>query len=160
MKTYIAIDNGATGTYCIMSQEGIKHGPLPTKKAINYQKKKQEITRIDHEKFNTFLGEISSGSEACLVVIERPFVNPHGFKATTSGLRAFESVLIGVERNGLGHVFVDSREWQKSLLPSGIKGRAELKKASVDVAARLFPQIKTKDADSILMAEWARRSNL
>lgn len=160
MKTYIAIDNGATGTFCIMSREGIKHGPLPTKKSLNYQKAKQEITRIDHGELFELLREVHADDAACLVLIERPFVNPIGFKATTSGLRALESVLIGVERNGLGHVFVDSREWQRALLPSGIKGRAEIKKAAVDVAARLFPQIKTKDADSILMAEWARRSNL
>ena len=50
------------------------------------------------------------------------------------------------------------------MLPKGCKG-AELKAASKDVGIRLFPQhkeiiVKQKDADSLLIAEWARRNDL
>ncbi|MHC4574386.1 MAG: hypothetical protein ACYS76_09695 [Planctomycetota bacterium] len=50
------------------------------------------------------------------------------------------------------------------MLPKGCK-KEELKKASIDIGCRLFPYhkeqiIKHKDADSLLIAEWARRKNL
>jgi hypothetical protein len=44
------------------------------------------------------------------------------------------------------------------LLPKGIKGSDELKKASLDVGVRLFPKLPLKkDADGILIAEYMRR---
>ena len=49
------------------------------------------------------------------------------------------------------------------MLPKGIKGADVLKKASLDVGKRLFPQFADKfkgDADGILIAEWARKMNL
>ena len=61
------------------------------------------------------------------------------------------------------HIYVDSKEWQKVMLPKGVKGSEELKKSSLDIGNRLFPQFeenKHKDRDSLLMAEWARRNNL
>lgn len=47
----------------------------------------------------------------------------------------------------------------------GIEGSAELKKASMDIGLRLFPDQeevikKHKDADALLIAEWARREQL
>jgi hypothetical protein len=50
------------------------------------------------------------------------------------------------------------------MFPKGLKG-IELKKASMDIGIRLFPHleeviIKQKDADGLLIAEWARRNNL
>lgn len=48
------------------------------------------------------------------------------------------------------------------LLPKGISGE-ELKKASLDIGGRLFPQFKEynhPDRDSLLIAEYARRKNL
>ena len=51
------------------------------------------------------------------------------------------------------------------MLPKGIEGSAELKKASKDIGCRLFPSQadlinKHKDADGLLIAEWARRESL
>ena len=90
---------------------------------------------------------------------------PVRFKATTSALRCLEATLICVDLFILSKDFCDSKQWQKMLLPSGIKGSTELKKASMDIGCRLFPQHsdlikKQKDADGLLIAEWARRSKL
>ena len=38
-------------------------------------------------------------------------------------------------------MYIDSKEWQKELLPSGCKGE-ELKTASRDIGCRLFPKYK------------------
>ena len=55
-----------------------------------------------------------------------------------------------------------NKEWQKTMLPQGLKGSDQLKKASMDVGKRLFPCLsaiidKHKDADGLLMAEHFRR---
>jgi hypothetical protein len=59
-------------------------------------------------------------------------------------------------------MYCDSKDWQKDMLPRGCK-KEELKTASLDIGKRLFPSIDWKgfkDADSLLMAEWARRKGL
>jgi hypothetical protein len=98
-----------------------------------------------------------------MVVMERPMVNPTRFKATTSALRCFEAQLILIEHLGLAYCYVDSKDWQRELLPKGIKGADEQKKASKDIGKRLFPQLadfKHSDFDGLLIAEYARRKNL
>ena len=95
--------------------------------------------------------------------MERPMVNPTRFKATTSALRCFEAELILIEHLGYAYCYVDSKYWQRELLPKGIKGADEQKKASKDIGKRLFPQLadfKHSDYDGILIAEYARRKNL
>jgi len=97
--------------------------------------------------------------------IERPYMNPKGFKATASALRCLEATLISIERAaGLSYEYIDSKQWQKVMLPKGCKG-PDLKTTSRDIGCRLFPEHtkvirKHKDADSLLIAEWARRAGL
>ena len=99
--------------------------------------------------------------ESSLVLIERPMVNPARFLASTSALRALEATLIVVEELKLPVRYLDSKEWQSEILPKGVEGPDELKAASLDIGQRLFPSLQfKKDADSILIAEWARRNNL
>jgi hypothetical protein len=48
------------------------------------------------------------------------------------------------------------------MLPKGVQGSAELKKASMDIGLRLFPDHgsvirKHKDSDGLLIAAWAQR---
>ena len=93
--------------------------------------------------------------------MERALVNPSRFASTASALRCHEAELIMIEVMGIRHMFVDSKEWQKELLPKGCSGE-ELKKASLDIGNRLFPQfdnIKHPDRDGILIAEYARRNH-
>ena len=82
------------------------------------------------------------------------------FKTTVVGVRFYESLISTLELMGLGYSVVDSKDWQRGLLPSsGKKGTssAVLKKESLDIGIRMFPQFeelirKHKDADGILGA--------
>lgn len=67
--------------------------------------------------------------------------------------------------SGIRFMFIDSKEWQKELLlPKGTSGSEELKKASLDIEGLVFilspKDVKHKDRDGILIAEYARRKNL
>lgn len=161
-KIYIGVDNGVTGTVGITGdgiQPQIYHTPV--KKEQNYTKRKDNITRLDANGFAEILNKYD-GQEV-MIIMERPMVNPTRFKATTSALRCFEAQLILVEHLKLPYCYVDSKEWQRELLPKGIKGGDEQKKASKDIGKRLFPHLadfKHTDYDGLLIAEYARRKNL
>lgn len=165
-KLYISIDNGVSGTVAFISQNGnFDIFPTPVKKELNYTKAKGFISRIDIKKLKDKLIDIigSIPKESILILLERPMVNPGRFKASVSALRALEATLILVEELELSFIYVDSKQWQKIMLPSGLKGE-ELKIASKDVGCRLFPSKKDfiqkhKDADSLLMAAWAKKTN-
>lgn len=156
---YIGIDNGVTGKIGVVKSDGTGEiYKLPVKSEQSYTKKKQNITRVQNEVFHEWLCDLRLSCENAFVLIERPMVNPTRFKATVSALRCLESVLIAVERTGLPFAYIDSKQWQKDLLPSGLKGSDENKKAAVDVARRLFPSVDCgKDADGLLIAEWGRK---
>ena len=163
---YIGIDNGVTGSIGVLYEDDVvEYHKMPVKSELSYTKAKQWISRIDLDKLcNIFSkvmlsGFVKDGSEI-FVALERPMVNPMRFKATVSALRALEATLIAVEEMGFKYRYIDSKEWQKGMLPKGLKGEAELKKASMQIGKRLFPQIKFegfKDADGILIAEWGKR---
>lgn len=169
-KIYIGIDNGVTGTIGWVG-ENLAPGMIetPVIKEQSYTKEKKNITRINYQNVLNWLKEIIRGEEdpgsSVLVVIERPMINPMRFQASVSAARSLEATLIAIEQLGLPRMYVDSRQWQKKLLPNGCKGD-ELKKASMDIGLRLFPNLPNdpiknhKDADSILIAEWARREGL
>lgn len=161
-RIYFGVDNGVTGTIGIVG-EGIepKIYHTPVKKEQNYTKKKDNITRLDANGFADILKQFDA--KDVMVVMERPMVNPTRFKATTSALRCFEAQLILIEHLGFAYCYVDSKDWQRELLPKGIKGTDEQKKASKDIGKRLFPQLadfKHSDFDGLLIAEYARRKNL
>ncbi len=169
MKAWVGIDNGVSGSLAMVTEKGqARFAPTPTRVEQSYTKTVQQITRIDGQKLYTWLLDSLSSmdylihKDRVLVILERPFVNPKGFKATVSGLRALEATLIVCESLLLPVQYIDSREWQKVMLPEGLQGPAELKAASLDIGRRLFPQIdsKMKDRDSLLIAEFARRKNL
>ena len=157
MKVYIGIDNGCSGTIGIIKGSDIRFLKTPTKSELSYTKAKQYITRIDFDKLNELFDEYKDDEVS--VLVERPLVNPMRFKATVSGTRSLESTLISIEQHKFRYKYIDSKEWQKALLPSGLKG-IELKHASLDVGKRLFPKLefgKIKDADGILIAEYLKR---
>lgn len=155
---YIGIDNGVTGSIGIVDEEKSEFYHTPTKRELSYTKKKQFIRRIDWEK----LRRILFGREVKIIGLERPLVNSKMFASTQSAMRSLEATLIIIETLELPYRYIDSREWQKAMLPSGLKGADELKKASLDIGKRLFPQHADKfkkDADGILIAEHLRRIN-
>lgn len=161
-RVYIGIDNGTSGTISVIGDDietQIYHTPI--KKEQNYTKAKKTISRLDCKKFLDIITQ-DKDSEV-VVVMERPLVNPTRFVATTTALRCFEAQLILVEMLKYRIIYIDSKEWQKEMLPKGVKGSDELKKLSLDIGNRLFPQFrdfKHPDRDSLLICEFARRKNL
>lgn len=167
-KIYIGIDNGHTGT---MGWVGENLHPsiikAPTTHKQSYTQKKQKITRVDHFKVTEWFKEILGANEPSdvLVILERPMTNNNRGRAVVSAARAFEVTWCLVEQMRFDYVIIDSKRWQKVMLPPGIKGSDNLKAASMEVGLKLFPdQSKVitshKDADGLLMAEWARRVKL
>lgn len=166
-KIYIGIDNGVSGSIGIITPDQNYFFETPTITQQNYTKKKRNISRIDTillcDAIVNCSKDIIINPDNCFALLERPMVNPGRFQATTSALRALEATLILIEQLKLPYSYIDSKEWQKVLLPKGIKGSDELKKASVDIGCRTFPQHsqlikKHKDADGILIAEYCRRT--
>ena len=158
-NVFIGIDNGVTGTIGIIVPSGSYFYEIPVKKEQNYTKKKGNISRVVGTALKEMLAPFVNSNT--MIQIERPMVNPGRFAATTSALRALEAVLIVVEQLGLAYEYIDSKEWQKVLLPQGSK-KEQLKEDSKNIGCRLFPQHrelieKHKDADGILIAEFCRR---
>ena len=161
-KIYIGIDNGTTGSIGIVGDDitpQILHTPI--KKEQDYTKAKKNVSRLD---VNTFIDILTQyKSKNIVVVCERPMINPTRWTASMTAIRCWEAQLVCLEVLGVSHQFVDSKAWQREMLPKGIKGAPELKKASKDIGARLFPQLasfKHSDLDGLLIAEFARRKNL
>lgn len=159
-KTYIGIDNGVTGTIGVISKGYDFLHKTPVKKEQSFTKAKQNITRIDYKLLSIMIDLYSSDS---IAIIEQPMINPNKFKASLSAVRALEATLICLESHKIPHMYICAKQWQKELLPKGLKAK-ELKKASRDIGCRLFPNqtefICKHDADALLIAEYARRNNL
>ena len=161
---YIGFDNGVTsnGIGAINDKEEARLYPLPVKRELSYTKEAKHITRIDHAKLRELFDVIAKDFDETNIKVglERPMVNSTRFNASLSALRALESTLVVLENVQCAYEYIDSKEWQKLLLPNGIKGSDELKKASLDVGKRMFPKLNIKkDADGLLIAEYMRRKN-
>lgn len=162
-KIWIGIDNGVSGS---IGWVGANTGFIktPTFSCLNYQKSKaQTIARVSTSRLEDFLLDLAAKARV-IVLLERPMVNPKRFAATASALRALEATLIVIEKLELSFTYCDSKAWQKMLLPP-VKGAANLKRASQQIGSQLFPKLKSQivehgDADGLLIAEWAKRSNL
>lgn len=156
-RCYIGVDNGVSGSIGIIKEDGTYAlFSTPVRQELNYTKEKAMISRIIPTELAKILSIAGPGS---MIVIERPMVNPTRFKATVSALRALEATMTVMETMGLAFEFIDSKAWQKMLLPAGVSGD-DLKPASLDVGNRFFPAVskhKHSDRDAMLMAEYCRR---
>ena len=154
-RTFIGIDNGVSGAITILDERTnvIIHINTPIKNHLNYTKKKAFINRIDF----IVLRDILFTCQNSFCMIERPMVNPMRWNASVSALRCVEATEILLELLEIPYQFIDSKEWQKALLPSGLK-KEQLKKAADSVAKRLFPKLKIVNSDSVLIAEYCRRT--
>lgn len=162
MKTYAFLDNGVSGSLGIVYPDGTTfYAPTPIKRCLNYTKSKQHLNRIDTDKLRAMLrAQLVDLKNPYLLLLERPMVNPMRWKASVSAIRALEATLIVVEELQIPYQYVDSKEWQRVMLPANVTSD-ELKTASKEIAERLFPGITfKKDGDSMLGAEWARRKAL
>lgn len=163
MKIRIGIDNGVSGSIGIIEQDGTSDFHTMkqfTHKEQDYTKRKKGITRLKAQVLHQYLYRYVG--DDVKVLIERPMVNPKHFNTTVCAVRIMEATMNVLELLKFGYEFIDSREWQKELLPQGTKGSSNLKKASLDVGSKLFPHFRTrfktqKDADGMLIAEYCRR---
>jgi hypothetical protein len=161
-KIYVGIDNGVTGSVGVVDPS--KHNAFqiktPTVKELSYTKKKAFMTWIDFEELLLFLLNLCEDGAQLVAAMERPMINPRRFKASVSAISAWQATLLVLKQLKIPYEYIDSREWQKALLPSGLQGE-ELKPASLDVAKRLYPsaQIDGKDADGLLIAEYIKRKH-
>lgn len=163
---YVACDNGISGSFAWVNEDCSESGVMttPTFSEQDYTIKKQNVTRVDFKAVFAWFNENKLNGSTARIVMERPFVNPMMFRATLSAIRAWEATLIAIHDLQLPRIVIDSKKWQKAMLPAGCKG-SELKVASVQVGKRLFPDHSDwirdqKDADSLLLAEFARRNKL
>ena len=149
----VSADNGvgATGIALFGPDDLVKYEKFPTKSTLNYQKEEAHITRVDVPALRKLFQAWNLSIDNTLVVLERPMINGTRFKASMSAMRCFEATLIVIEEFQLDYIVIDSRSWQSILLP-GIIGSDELKKASLALGQKLFPQFKQKrDSDSLLI---------
>lgn len=159
-EIYIGIDNGVSGSIGILgAAEGARFFRTPIHKERSYTKDEKHISRLDVPAFRKMVAGFPKDT---LVLLERPMVNPQRFAASMSAMRAMEATLIVLEENDYFLRYVDSKEWQSALLPK-IVGSDELKAASLAKGGELYPALKTKfksDADSLLIAHWAKAADL
>lgn len=151
-RAFIGVDNGISGSVGIIYSDGTyEFFKSPVIKQQDYTKKKKLISRIVPNKFADLLNKVGPGS---MVFIERPMINSTRFNASMSAIRAYEMTITILETLGLPYETIDSKDWQRTLLPQGVSGD-ELKKASFDVGNRLFPsfkEVKHPDRDGLLIA--------
>lgn len=164
MIFYVGIDNGVSGSVAAILADCSRSFVMetPTFSEQDYVQKKANVTRINVKKLTAWFRMLNEPGYNVRLTMERPMVNPMRFKATASALRAWEATLIALQPFPWPRMVIDSRKWQKAMLPEGAKG-PELKSLSVQVGCRLFPChkewiVKQGDADSLLIAEAARRN--
>lgn len=158
---YIGFDNGVTsnGIGVIDESQKAQLIKLPVKKELSYTKEAKHITRIDFNELCDVFEKLKARylGDQFIVGLERPMINSTRFNASLSAVRALEATLIALEQFQFRYEYIDSKEWQKLLLPKNIKGSDELKKASLDIGKRMFPELDIKkDADGLLIAEYMR----
>lgn len=161
-ETVIGIDNGCTGSIGIIKKGADPVFILtPAFKTQDYTKAKKTISRIDVPQMYDFIKYHTERRQSTAIAyVERPMINPARFSSSIVAARAYEATITVLEMLGIPYQPIDSKEWQRGLLPSsGKKGidSAVLKQESKDIGIRLFPQfreliLKHKDADGILMA--------
>ena len=156
----LGLDNGTTGSLAVWDSNLNVMGlhKLPIKKELDYTKAVQHITRIDYPALCELFTQIKKDTTNDIhVYMEKPFMGGARFiKTSVNAFRCMESELVALEECEIGYTVINSKDWQKHILPSGIKGSTELKKASLDIAKRLYPYLSEKltkeNADSVLIA--------
>lgn len=164
---FIGIDNGPSGSIGIQvfNQGGMKISEVfmktPTFMRQDYTKKKKRLSQLKFEVLRPLLKQYRHDN--VYAVMERPLVNPGRWSATCTGLRVHQQWLDLFDFYHLPEpVSVDSKDWQKLLLPKGTTGD-ELKTRSREVGNRLFPnacgKVKHADCDGMLLCEFLKRKH-
>jgi len=135
MKYFIGIDNGVTGSICVLDADGncLLYIPTPVVKCLNYTKAKEMINRVV---VRDLADALQPYAKTATVLLERPLVNPGRWKATVSAIRCDEATRGVLEALKAKLIYVDSREWQTSMLPkrpAPPRPAPRLKKNATDV---------------------------
>ena len=165
MKYIISVDNGTSGSIAILTYDGVClfYNKTPTTISQDYTIKKQNVSRLDLDKLKEIIIMYIPKDSNVIVVMERPMINSFRFRPSLSAIRCYEAMLICFESFKYPVRIIDSKNWQTSLLPKDSK-KEQLKKDSMDCGIKLFPKykdfiLKHKDADGLLIGEYARRNN-
>lgn len=170
-RIVVGIDNGVSGSIGVLCANGNAFRPMPTITQLSYQKSVKRFSRrVDWKEFQDYIRllplsyDFESKETLVQFVLERPMINSTRFQASISAARALEAVLMSIEMLGdqfaqYSIEYIDSRTWQKALLPPG-KGADEMKKLSSEIGKRKYPHHadtidKQKDADGLLIAHFA-----
>lgn len=158
-------DNGTTGTVGWMGYRGMsKMVEVPTKKRASFHKNPRATTVIDIKELERIIcnwmdwGYTEPG--AVIAYRERPMINPKRWLASLSAIRADEAETIMLEQMGIKYQYVDSKAWQRHILPSSGKAGTTseiLKAESKEIGLKMFRSLsdiieKHGDADGILGA--------
>ena len=151
----LAIDNGTSANgIALLGPDFARYEKLPVKQELSYTKEDRGISRVDAPALRKLFATWNAPKESTVAVMERPMINPTRFRASMSAMRCLEAELIILEEFGYAIEYIDSRAWQKVLLPD-VEGSDLLKKASLALSQKLYPQFKfKKDGDSMLIAHW------
>lgn len=165
----IGIDNGTTGTIGFICGAGYEFYETPVIKTIDFTTSKlKNIKRLNNVEFTTlitsFTEKAKENNEKLLCYMERPLINPALFQASLLAVRCLEAEITILETLKVPYLVIDSKAWQRKLLPkSNVKDRKlqkkVLKDTSMQVAIRLFPNCKEliekhKDGDGLLIARF------
>lgn len=174
---YIGIDNGVSGALAYYKDGIMGIKDLPIKNVQSYTKKVQFINKIDFVGLKSIFQLFRSYNQPIKVLWERPFVNPMMFNSSILSMLSYQTTLNVFEELQIPFEMIDSKVWQKAMLPQGIyktvqdkngKNRIKadkkvLKKASIDMANRIYPYLEIKkdgQADAVMICEYLRRKEL
>lgn len=180
-KYVLSIDNGTTGSFCIMdikTKEVVAFVSVPTFKIDKWTKAKKDkktghftVVDVQQLKYALLNLPIEINGENIKCYIERPAVGFSGWGIWTSlsGMAAWVAVQYALREFKIPYETVDSKEWQSHLIPQamGVNNKAYMKKlkagernkllkeASDKLAKKLYPKgiyPKSGDGDSVNMA--------
>ena len=158
-KVYIGIDNGVSGSIGILTESNRDNLFIktPVVSELDYTKEKKKVTRLDVRQFYNLL--VPFVGMDCVAILERPMVFPGRWVATLSAIRCHEATIIILDLIEIPYIYIDSREWQKVLLPKDCE-KEMLKKESLKIGNTLYPtfsNVKHPDRDGLLIAEYYKR---
>lgn len=152
----IGIDNGVTGTIGILGPDVTTFVTTPVYAEMAPLKTK--VRMLNHIDTDALKALLAPYVKRGMVLLERPYTGTH-LMSSISGGRADEATRIVLRQLGIAYDYVDSKQWQRPLLPTGTRGTPNLKAASKALATRLYPEFtdiikKHGDADGLLIAKW------
>ena len=163
--TFVGIDNGSTGSIGIIQPEhDAIYMPMPTISEVDFHKDQEHmVTRVNHPVLETIICNFDP--EKTYVTLERPLYNNRMFAQSMSAARAFESVLILLDKYQITRETIDSTQWQNMFFPGNRKSRDKgITKAMSNKYGKIyFPDLDImglKDYDGILIAKFCQMKQM